>query len=175
MTSLAWVDRLLLWVLGGWFLLTVSVGYVATANFSQLEPERLRGAETVLERLGDNKASSLRYVASELNRHYFSVYGWANLTLAAVALLLFATSAGKTRWRTAALVTCFIIAAGGVFYLTPTLIELGRQIDFVPRSRASEELRQFYLLHGLNEGLELLKLALLTGVSVSLVRAPWPR
>lgn len=174
MNRLVWVDRLLLWVCGGWVVLTISVGYVATANFSQLEPERMRNAETVLRHMGDPeaKARTLRYVASELNRHFFSVYGRANLTLAAVTLVLFSTSGRKTRWRTVALMTCFGIAAVGVLYLTPTLIDLGRQIDFVPREPASEAVRQFYLFHGLNEGLELLKLVLLTGVTVSLVGAP---
>lgn len=172
MTRLIWVDRLLLWVLGGWFFLTVAVGYVATANFSQLEPERLRGAETVFGHLDDTTASSLRYIASELNRHYFSVYGWVNLTLATVALVLLGASARSNRWRTAALVTCLGIAAVGVLYLTPTLIDLGRQIDFVPRTGVSEPVRQFYLFHGLSEALELLKLVLMTGVTVRLVRRP---
>ncbi|MFZ0257418.1 MAG: DUF4149 domain-containing protein [Gammaproteobacteria bacterium] len=174
MSSLSWVDRLLLWICGGWFFLTVCVGYVATANFSQLQPERLREAETVLGHRGDAnaKARTLRYVASELNRHFFSVYGWANLTLAAVALVLVGTSGRKTRWRTLALITCFGIAAIGALYLTPTLVDLGRQIDFVPREPVSEPVRQFYVFHRLNEGLELLKLILLTGVTVSLIRSP---
>jgi hypothetical protein len=174
MGSRVWVDRLLLWVCGGWVILTVSVAYVATANFSQLEPERIRDAETVFGPMGDEKAKAktLRYIASELNRHFFSVYGWANLTLAAVALVLFSTSGRKTPWRTVAFVICFGIAAVGVLYLTPTLIDLGEQIDFVPRKPASEAVRQFYSLHRLNEGLELLKLMLLTGVSVSLIRTP---
>ncbi|MGC1955973.1 MAG: DUF4149 domain-containing protein [Gammaproteobacteria bacterium] len=174
MSSLTWVDRLLLWICGGWFFLTVCVGYVATANFSELQPERLRQAESVLEPMGDApaKARTLRYVASELNRHFFSVYGWINLGLAAVALVLVGTSGRRTRWRTLALMLCFGIAAVGVLYLTPTLIDLGRQIDFVPREPVSEPVRQFYVFHRLNEGLELLKLILLTGVTVSLIRSP---
>lgn len=174
MGRLAWVNRLLLWVCGGWFFLTVSVGYVAIANFSQLKPERLPEAETVLGQFGDAKAKArtLRYVASELNRHFFSVYGWANLMLAAVALVLVSTSPRKSRWRTFAILACFAIAAIGILYLTPTLIDLGRQIDFVPQEQMPEPVGQFYLFHRLNEGLELLKLVLLTGVSVSLVRTP---
>lgn len=173
MAHVAWIDRLLLWICGGWFFLTVAVGYVATANFRQLEPDRFHQPQAVFAQIKDAeaKAVALRYIASELNRHFFSVYGWANLALAAVALLLASRSARRSRWRTVALTACFGIAALGVFYLTPTLIDLGRQIDFVPREPPLEPVKQFYLLHGLNEGFELLKLILLTGVSASLIRA----
>ncbi|MGF1615236.1 MAG: hypothetical protein ACFCVA_15380 [Gammaproteobacteria bacterium] len=173
MGSSAWFNRLLLWICGGWFFLTISIGYVAIANFSQLQPQRLPAVETALADVMDAQAqaTTLRYVASELNRHFFSVYGWANLTLAAAALVLVSTSGRMLRWRTAALAVCFGIAALGALYLTPTLIDLGRQIDFLPREPAPDPVRQFYRLHRLSEGLELLKLVLLTGVSVSLVRA----
>jgi hypothetical protein len=44
-------------------------------------------------------------------------------------------------------------------YLTPAIVSLGRELDFVPRDPEPPGMRRFWLLHAAYTSLEMLKLA----------------
>jgi hypothetical protein len=45
-------------------------------------------------------------------------------------------------------------------YLTPAIVSLGRELDFVPREPAPPGMSRFWVLHAAYTSLEMLKLAL---------------
>ena len=94
-----WAASALLWLLGAWIALTAGVGHMAGANFGTLEPSALRDSDTVFAKLdeGDERRQALRYVASELNRRYFTEYGYVNIALSVAALGLFLLSRRRSR------------------------------------------------------------------------------
>ncbi len=169
-----WAGRLLLWFLGGWIFLTVSLGYLAGTNFRVLDPDRLRdagrvyhGFETPAER-----RLALRYAASELNRHYFVHFVDLQLGLGAVSLALLLLSGRAGPWRATALAGAFLVSAFFAFSLTPEIVERGRAIDFVAREpEPPPEVDAFYRLHALYLALDGAKLLLLAALTASLVRS----
>lgn len=166
-----WASRALLWLLGGWFLLTLFVAYMAGANFRVLDPQALRNADEVYGAIpAEDRRGSLRYAASELNRHHFLVYNATQTILAGAALLLFVLA--RRPWRTALVLHLFCLALCAVFlfYFTPELAGRGRRIDFMRREPMPPEVRDFYRLHGLNVALEMAKLGAIALLSVLAAR-----
>lgn len=175
-TSLArerWI-RLLLVLLGAWLALSVAMGWVASANFKVVEPDRLRDAASIFAQLpeGEPRRMKLRYIASEMNRHDFAAYDKVNLALAVLAVLVAARLSQRPRGAMLVLLLCLAMAVVFTTWFTPTLIAQGRQIDFVARDPRPPEVAAFYRLHGVNIGLELLKMLLITSVIVRFVRQP---
>ncbi len=113
----------------------------------------------------------LRYLASELNRFYFYVWGWVQLILGAGC---FAIAALKLRQKKLVIGFSSMLAVVAVmaFYVTPEIIEVGRSLDFVPREPPPPGMAAFGRLHAAYSILDLAKL--LTGVwmAVVLVRLP---
>lgn len=170
-----WPRHLLLWLLGGWLFLSVSMAWVASANFRVLDVERLREADRVYAEIpaGEQRQRDLRYAASEINRYLFSIYGAVNAVTAAAAFaLLWLVPLPRRRraWMAAALGVCLLVAIAIAAWLTPVMIELGREIDFVARDPAPPPVQRFFALHRLDVGMELAKLALIAAVSVALIR-----
>lgn len=170
-----WPRHLLLWILGGWFFLSVSMAYVASANFRVLEADSLRQADVVYAEIpaGDERRRDLRYAASEINRYLFSVYSAAHVGVAAAAfalLWLVPLSRGRRAWMTAALGVCLVFAIVFVAWFTPTMVELGREIDFMARDPAPPPVLRFFALHRINVTMEMIKLALIAAVTVALIR-----
>ncbi|MCB9897398.1 MAG: hypothetical protein H6825_05295 [Planctomycetes bacterium] len=165
--------RLLLFALGVWCALSFAMGFVATGNFHVVEPAALRNSTEIYAAIpleGDARRMALRYVASELNRFFFARYDLANVALAALCTwLVFLLPRRKSQ---IALVACLLVALASAFWLTPTIVELGRQIDFMPRDPKPPEVVRFYELHGVSISLGLLQLALALGVAIGLLREP---
>jgi hypothetical protein len=170
-----WPRHLLLFVLGGWFFLSVSMAYVASANFRVLDTERLLQADVVYAEIpaGDERRRDLRYAASEINRYLFSVYSavQAGVAAAAFALLwLVPLRRARRAWMAAALGVCLVFAAVFVVWFTPTMVELGRTIDFIARDPAPPPVLRFFELHRINVAMEMIKLALVAAVAAALIR-----
>lgn len=164
------VSRILLLTLGAWAAVTLAVAWVATANFRVTS--RLRNADQVFRHLPESeRGPALRYVAGELNRNLFRVYDVANLLFAIAAIPLLWLSGRSGPWTIGALVCCAGIAAALLFWLTPTLVQLGRQIDF---DRSPPEVSRFRTLHTLALLLDMGKLILLGFVTATLLRDSVP-
>jgi len=157
-------------LLGGWLAMTISMWFAATGSFGTvcrvLEGGNPQLAETVRMLTPDQERLALRHLASEINRTYFRAYGWAQLALGALLLLLLALQTPRD--------TTSIIVAGAMvtvvavltLYVTPEIVALGRRIDFVPREPAPPEMPRFRVLHGAFTLLDGLKLLAGVGLAV---------
>ncbi len=166
------VTRLLCVVVGLWIALTVSMGFVATGNFHVVELDQLRNASEVFEDIpeGEPRRQALRYVASELNRYFFAEYDRANLAVGLVALVLLGLAGRRRKVEALFVLVGCGIAAASMFYTTPLMTDLGREIDFLPRDPKPPKVLEFYRYHGFVIGAELVKLGLLTVTGLSLLR-----
>ncbi len=153
-------ERLALALLGGWLAGTFIFAWAATVNFRTVD--RLLGAATpefnrALEPLGREQGRMLlRHLVSEINRRYFR---WWNLTqiILGAAILGLLLGTGR-RWP---LLLATLMLALVILYtlaITPTIINLGRSLDFVSRATPPPELQRFWLYHGLYMALDLAKL-----------------
>ena len=152
-------------VLGVWLMGSICTSIVATQNFytvDRLLAERdSHGAfAAMVQKLGAPAARELlRYLSSELNRLYFQMWNGAQLVLGAIALWLLADSR-----RQDAAFKCvagmFAIVILMLVYLTPAIVSLGRELDFVPRDPAPPGMSRFWVLHAAYTSLEMLKLAI---------------
>jgi hypothetical protein len=158
-------QRWALVVLGVWLMGSICTSIVATQNFytvDRLLAERdSHGAfAAMVQKLGAPAARELlRYLSSELNRLYFQMWNGAQLVLGAIALWLLADSR-----RQDAAFKCvagmFAIVILMLVYLTPAIVSLGRELDFVPRDPAPPGMSRFWVLHAAYTSLEMLKLAI---------------
>jgi hypothetical protein len=167
-------DRWLSCVLGAWLMGSVMMFVVAPTNFRVID-ELLHGSgnasfRTLVEQVGNAPVRELlRYLASELNRSFFSSWNVAQLVLGAAACWLAWRLGLERRVRLAlAAATLLVLVLLGVF--TPLIIELGRSLDFVPREPAPPQLARFQLLHVAYTGVELLKLACVALAGFGLLR-----
>ena len=152
------------------------MGAVAAENFFQIDrlldstSQRSFQNDVALLPPGEARAM-LRYLASELNRFYFYVWGWVQLVLGAAC---FAIAALKLKQKKLVIGFSLMLAVVSVmaFYMTPEIIEVGRNLDFVPREPPLPGMAAFGRLHAAYSILDLVKL--LTGVwmAVVLVRLP---
>ena len=182
-------QRWALVLLGAWVMGSICMSVVATQNFYTVD--RLLAAphaalSASVQKLGQPAARDLlRYLSSELNRLYFQMWNVAQLVLGVVALWLVA---GSTR-QDPAYVTGpgragpFGPAAKGVIAmlaivvlmlvdLTPAIVNLGRELDFVPRDPPPPGMSRFWVLHAAYTSLEMLKLVAGLGVAWVIARDP---
>ena len=101
----------------------------------------------MVQQLGRPQARDLlRYVSSELNRLYFQMWNWSQLVLGATALWLIV---GRTRPEPDAarsgrvIVAMLAVVVLMLVYLTPAIVSLGRELDFVPRSPEPPGMQRF--------------------------------
>ena len=120
----------------------------------------------------------LRYLSSELNRLYFQMWNVAQVALGLLLLWLTAgspkdgpASARMTRWSVIAMLASVVLM---LVYLTPAIVSLGRELDFVPRDPAPPGMTRFWLLHAAYTSLEMLKLAAGVVVAVRITRSVSP-
>ncbi|HLY63078.1 MAG TPA: DUF4149 domain-containing protein [Terriglobia bacterium] len=149
-------------VLGIWIGITVFMWFAAGRSFATVErvllsqnPQYVK----ITKPLSPTETRELlRNLASEINRTYFSAYGWTQVVLAIALLFLLLR---QTPRDTAALVitgAMLAIVLVLAVVVTPQIIALGRSIDFVPRNPPPPEMGRFGMLHGAYTGLDGLKL-----------------
>jgi len=159
-------------LLGGWLLGTIVVGFVAAENFwiidrllaSEAHPAFERGIAALDAQTAAGEGRTLlRYLSSEMNRLYFRAWGGCEALLA-LALVLLAFGIRDKRLRIGFSVMLALVAVTELF-LMPRIVEVGRALDFVPRSPAPPALATFGMLHAAYSALDLIKL--LVGFSMA--------
>lgn len=149
-------------VLGIWIGITLFMWFAAGRSFATVErvllsqnPQYLK----ITKSLNPTETRELlRNLASEINRTFFTAYGWAQVVLGLALLLILI---GQTPRDTTALAitgAMFAIVVILALVITPQIITLGRSIDFVPRNPPPPEMGRFGMLHGAYTGLDGLKL-----------------
>lgn len=143
---------LLAFVLGLWIGGSVLLGAVVYYNFAGFDDLLARNPK-LAEHAGFDpadsaakKASLLWVHSAELNRVIFQHWNRLQIVLAALALIL------AIRWRahwlpTALLALALALALLVHFGLEPPIVELGRQLDFVPRDPPPPVLEPFQQAH----------------------------
>jgi hypothetical protein len=155
-------------VLALWIGINLSVWFAATRTFSTAErilkspnPKFSQAVEPLAK---GNVREALRYMASEINRTYFSAYGWAQVVLGIFLFLLVWRQSPRSNLDTALAGAMLVLALIVTFVLAPWISSLGRALDFVPRSPAPAEMSRFWMLHGAFTGLDGIKL--LAGITL---------
>jgi hypothetical protein len=160
--------------MGVWLTGTIAMAVVATENFYTIDrllearPNQAFAAD--IDKLGhDATRELLRYLSSELNRLYFRFWNLAQLAVGVVALWLVVKlpAATKPKWW---IVWMLAIVLFLTVLITPSILSVGRSIDFVPRDPPPQGLRAFGLLHATYTVLDGLMLILGIMVTVSLVK-----
>lgn len=159
------LDPLLHLVLGIWLGGSVILGAIVAYNFSGIDDlfdrnPRLQEHAGFSPDDSDAKKSSLLWVhSSELNRVFFEVWNRAQLVLGGLAVFL-----GVLGRRGRAPVVLLTIAAAliGLIHLVlePQIVELGRQLDFLPRNPPPPMLEGFQRVHGIYFAAESLRFGL---------------
>lgn len=165
--------RAAIFFLGAWLAASLFMIFVAVGAFRGLRPENLREADQVYAEIpAAERPVKLKYIASELNRFYFTGYGYAQVALGLGACLCFAASARGGKAVGGMLFLSLALALVFAFYINPEIIPLGRQIDFMPRDPKPPEVLRFDKLHKASEMIEGLKILLLIGAAAVLIRRP---
>ena len=163
--------RLTSWLLGAWIGCSLFMFLIATHNFKAV-PDLLAepgGAKELIERLGPDGAKMLlRYHSSELNRFYFQAWEFVQIGVIAVVASLAWSTMGPRKTGRVLLVLIALILLAERSYITPEIVRIGRMMDFTPADTVSAARAQFWTLHGLYSGVEVLKVMLLAGLSLML-------
>ena len=156
-------ERWALVVVGAWIAGSICSSVVAAENSYTID--RLLASSPnaafahAVQQLGQPQARDLlRYLSSELNRLYFQMWNVAQIALGALVLWLIRRdgSLGSAR---RVVVTMLGVVVLMLAYLTPSIVLLGRGLDFVPRNPAPPGMQRFWILHAAYTSLEMLKLA----------------
>lgn len=137
-------------LIGAWLMGTAFLWLIATENFRRVDAVLSSPHPEFHQRLDPLPAGEarvvLRFLASELNRFYFTAWGWSQLVLGGAVLIL--------SWRLAAdrfdlglPGAMWVLSAVLAVWVTPPLIEIGRQVDFVPRSPPPPQMETFWRYH----------------------------
>ncbi len=163
--------RIAAFLLGAWLLGCLFLAFVATRNFRTVDavlaappPE----ASKMLQTLGhDNARQLLRYLAGEENRGFFDTWELAQLVLgtALTGFLLFGVEKRLLAGLAGAML---ILTLFQHLKITPELLWLGRSIDFLPGTAESQARDQFWKLHGIYGGIEVMKMLLAVAIAAFL-------
>ncbi|PWB77626.1 MAG: hypothetical protein C3F08_09670 [Candidatus Methylomirabilota bacterium] len=154
---------LLIIALGGWIMGSILIAFVATQNFRTID--RLLSDPTAefsraIAPIGHDEARVvLRYLVAELNRLYFSAWGFTQLALSATVVVASLGLRPLDRAGVTIAATTLVIVLVSLL-LSQLLLSLGRSLDFIPRTMVTQELARFRTLHMVYTGIDLLKLAL---------------
>lgn len=165
---------LLILVLGLWLGGSLVIGGVVSYNFSGF-PDLFERNPALAAQAGFDpadavaKKTSLLWVhASELNRVFFEAWNRTQLVLGVLALAL-ALLIRAGRLVVALLALAAVLVAWVHLGIEPQVVELGRQLDFLPRTPPPPQVEPFQRLHGLYFGAELARLALVAFATLVLV------
>jgi hypothetical protein len=143
-----------LWAVFGmalWLMGTIAMVVVATQNFYTidrlLEAQPNPSFSAAVNKLGTEDAREvLRYLSSELNRLYFQYWNLAQLAIGLLVLWMIVKLPGSQRvkWYVVAMLAIVLFLT---VVITPQMLYVGRELDFIPRVPPPPRLRTFGLLH----------------------------
>ncbi len=139
-------------VLGIWLGGSVILGSIVAYNFAGIDdlfarnPKLAEQAGFIPEDTEAKKTSLLWVHSSELNRVFFEVWNRTQLALGILAVAL-AVWGRNPRLPVLLLTTAVGLVAFTHWGLEPRIVELGRQLDFLPRSPPPPMLETFLRYH----------------------------
>jgi hypothetical protein len=155
--------RIASFLLGSWLLGSLFLAFVATRNFRTVDTvlnSPPPAASKMIQTLGpENARQMLRYLVGEENRGYFEAWELAQLVIG-TALAGFLLIGYKNRLLAGLAGAMLALTLFQHFKITPEMLSTGRSTDFLPRAIESEALRQFWKLHGIYGGIEVVKMLL---------------
>jgi hypothetical protein len=164
--------RLACFLLGMWLAGGIFMAWIATQNFREVD-RLLSRADPVatlrLKPLGADARMTLRYQASEQNRRLFRTWETVQILFGASFFLLLLFGSRENKFTLVGVLLLIALVLVQKFVLTPELIALGRMIDFVPPDIKSPDRSKFWVIHSAYSGVELLKRALIVGLSGKMV------
>ena len=114
----------------------------------------------------------LRYLSSELNRLYFQMWNIAQVVLGLAALWMVRARTTDPYGPVEKLIVAMLaVVVLMLVYLTPAIVSLGRELDFVPRDPAPPGMSRFWVLHAAYTSLEMIKLLIGAVVAFWIVRS----
>lgn len=171
---------LLAFILGCWLGGSVLMGAVVAYNFAgvndlfQRNPKLAQQAGFNPQDTDAKKASLLWVHSAELNRVFFHAWNRAQIVLGALALVL-AIAARARRLPIALLALALALVIVTHFGLEPQIVELGRQLDFLPRTPPPPMLESFQQAHRVYFTAEIARFCLLlVACALLLLTAPRP-
>ena len=151
---------LLLFLLGAWSCGTVFMWQTAIQNFVVAEAVASSGHDglkEVAEGLSPGSLRTLvRHQASEVNRLFFSGWGWVQLGLAALSFAL-AWLCRCGRMLVILVGAMLLIVVGLALYVVPETVRLGRLMDFAADGSLPQVEGMFWTLHHAYTGVDMLK------------------
>jgi len=143
-------NSLRLSLMSAWLMGTVFLWVVATENFRRVDTVLSSPHPEFHQKLEPLPAGEtrlvLRFLASELNRFYFTVWGWSQLILGG-AILILSWRMAADRFELGLLGVMWVLSAILILWVTPSIIEIGRQVDFIPRSPPPPQMETFWRYH----------------------------
>ncbi len=152
-------------LLGAWLLGIAAMAAVALVNFGTVDdllhglPNETfaDGVRTLDQESVPSARDFLRFLVSELNRTFFWQWGLVEAGIGALVTFLIWPLGGKARYVVAAMWVLTLVLTFGV---TPPIVSVGRELDFVPRDPPPPQLATFGLLHAAYTILDGVKLVL---------------
>ncbi|MGO8790832.1 MAG: DUF4149 domain-containing protein [Terriglobia bacterium] len=149
-------------ILGAWIMSTLCMWFAATRSFSTVESVLKRAEPQFVETtkpLGEASTRVvLRYMASEINRTLFWGYGALQIGLGAILFLLLWRQKPRNAVDVGVVAAMLALSVILTLVITPLLVSIGRDIDFVPRIPPPPVMPRFWALHGSFTGLDGVKL-----------------
>jgi hypothetical protein len=158
-----------LWISG-----TIWMGLVATQNFFTIE--RVMNAKAnpafnaVVEKLGSAQAHDfLHYLAAESNRLFFQIWGFFQIGLGIFTLWLVVPlpRSSRPKWMIVSMLGISLLFSS---VITPKIVSVGRELDFIGSDMALSTHRTFGLLDTAYTVLDSIKLILGILVTLWLIR-----
>lgn len=156
------IQALAIVVLSVWVGWTLFMWFAATRSFRTVDevlkspPSQLSSDVQGLK--PEQTREVLRYLASEINRTYFRAYGWGQLVLGTLLLVLLAWKTPRSGLNPAIAAVMLFIVIILTLGVMPQIISLGRNIDFLPRNPPPPGYQRFWKLHMMFTGLDGAKL-----------------
>jgi hypothetical protein len=156
--------RFACFLLGAWLAGGLFMDMVATQNFRSVDrllAKPVPPAAQQLDKLGSDDARLLlRHQVSEQNRWYFETWGFAEIVLGVLILLILVFGSTENNFSLLLALLMLLVAIVQRSTLTPQIVVLGRIIDWIPIDQPSPERSRFWMLHKAFVSLELVNWAM---------------
>lgn len=159
--------RFTTFLLGIWLGCSLFMTALAIVNFKiveqLLERPTIPAAAKQFQSMGYTQARlMMRHQAGEVNRYFFETWGWtqAVLGLAVLGLLVFEVRSRWLRWMLGLAGGMLILVLVNQLAVTPTIVGLGRILDFNGPDKLSAERARFWNFHSAYTTLEVVKMLL---------------
>jgi hypothetical protein len=151
-------------LLGAWLAGSVFMDLVAVQNFRSVDrflSDPSISAVQDVHTLGKAETRVLlRHMAGEQNRFYFEQWEWTELGLGLCFLLLLVFGSRPPKVSILLCLAMLAIVLSQRIALTPQIGKLGRALDFISPAPTDAQTKNFWLLHGIYSGVELVKIGL---------------